>query len=323
MEEQLHGNDAKPSNTFADLLDFALVMAEQKMAEESLPFTMLEELFDTQTIPACERLFEYLESRVERLTAGMEGGKGKALVLLRLCNELLRRLSKAEDTIFCGRISIFLSKSFPIHERSAVNLRGDFNVDNITIYDQILPDEPPTEDIMEIDESALKDGSEQGKAGETKDAEPRKEPPMSLNNLYTVFWQLQHDFVDPTRLFEPTNFERFKKGLAATMQKFREADEEGFRTTGGKSDNGSYKKHEGSKGPSTGDKRKRDDASSEELKGEGFNPKYLTSRELFELEVCAPSQSSWLSLIAPPRVTYADLNRLAILPSGGTSSCKP
>ena len=145
MEEQHDGSESNHPISLADLLDFALVATELEIADNGLPFTLLEELFDTQTIPAAERFFEYLESRVERLTANMEGGKGKALVLLRLCNELLRRLSKAEDTIFCGRILIFLSKSFPISERSAVNLRGDFNTDNVTIFDKLAHEEPPAQ----------------------------------------------------------------------------------------------------------------------------------------------------------------------------------
>jgi hypothetical protein len=53
--------------------------------------------------------------------------KGKALVLLRMLNDLLRRLSKMGDaTVFCGRILAFLSAVFPLGERSGVNLRGEY-----------------------------------------------------------------------------------------------------------------------------------------------------------------------------------------------------
>ena len=258
-----------------------------------MPFTLLEELFDTQIIPTCERLFNYLESRVERLTAGMESGKGKALVLLRLCNELLRRLSKAEDTIFCGRILIFLSKSFPIAERSAVNLRGDFNTNNVTIFD-VIPENDG--DSMDIDVNAPAENEvmtrEGGKAVSFDAQKGQPEPQMSTNKLYTVFWSMQHDFADPTRLFVPVNFERFKKSLEATMAKFRVADDESFKTTGGASIGGGGapgKKPDGKTIATTvaGTKRKRED-DEDEVKGGGFNPKYLTSRELFELEVSLP-----------------------------------
>ena len=55
----------------------------------------------------------------------------------------------------------------------------------------------------------------QKKEGEPETEIKKQEPPITLNNLYTIFWQLQHDFADPTRLFQEANFERFKTGLAA------------------------------------------------------------------------------------------------------------
>lgn len=66
----------------------------------------------------------------------MVPGKGKGLILLRMCNELLRRLSKETSTVFCGRILMFLANSFPLGERSGVNLRGDFNTDMIHYDDE-------------------------------------------------------------------------------------------------------------------------------------------------------------------------------------------
>ena len=53
--------------------------------------------------------------------------KGKALILLRMLNDLLRRLSKmGSSTMFCGQILTFLSGVFPLGERSGVNLRGEY-----------------------------------------------------------------------------------------------------------------------------------------------------------------------------------------------------
>jgi hypothetical protein len=53
--------------------------------------------------------------------------KGKALILLRMLNDLLRRLSKmGSSTMFCGQILTFLSGIFPLGERSGVNLRGEY-----------------------------------------------------------------------------------------------------------------------------------------------------------------------------------------------------
>lgn len=71
----------------------------------------------------------------------MEPNKGKGLVLLRFCNELLRKLSKVKNTVFCGRILMLLTNVFPLSERSGVNLKGDFNVENGTFFDESVGNE--------------------------------------------------------------------------------------------------------------------------------------------------------------------------------------
>ena len=227
----------------------------------------------------------------------MDGTKGKGLVLLRLCNELLRRLSKAEDTIFCGRILIFLSKSFILGERSGVNLRGEFNIENTTSYDQ-LPS-IPNDDRMDIDQGDvgvqgdLGDAEDEGKpmddslkAGKTVSFEtPTIQDPKadqgipSADSLYPVFWSLQNFFSNPTRLFVKETFESFKAGLAATMTKFKAVDEEQMRQGAATRSAEETRGVRGNNASMTGERRKREDLSSH------FNPKYLTSRELFELEV--------------------------------------
>lgn len=47
-----------------------------------------------------------------------------SLCLLKICNALLRRLSKTHNSVFCGKILVFLSFTFALSERSAVNLSG-------------------------------------------------------------------------------------------------------------------------------------------------------------------------------------------------------
>ena len=92
-------------------------------------------------------------------------GKGKALILLRTLNDLLRRLSKmGNNTIFCGRILTFLSGVFPLSERSGVNLRGEYgptweavlfprekvSQDDVVVEAQA---EAKSEEAMAVDES--------------------------------------------------------------------------------------------------------------------------------------------------------------------------
>ena len=95
--------------------------------EQTFPFIVLQDLLETQTITSCSHIFSWIEARSKRLTEGLVPQKGKALILLRTLNDLLRRLSKmGSTTIFCGRILTFLSGVFPLGERSGVNLRGEY-----------------------------------------------------------------------------------------------------------------------------------------------------------------------------------------------------
>jgi hypothetical protein len=95
--------------------------------DQQFPFTILQDLLESHTITSCSHIFSWIEARAQRLTEGLVPQKGKALVLLRTLNDLLRRLSKmGNTTIFCGRILTFLSGVFPLGERSGVNLRGEY-----------------------------------------------------------------------------------------------------------------------------------------------------------------------------------------------------
>ncbi|KAH0542175.1 hypothetical protein FGG08_003396 [Glutinoglossum americanum] len=218
------------------------------------------------------------------------------LVILRFCNELLRRLSRAEDTVFCGRVFIFLFQSFPLGDRSSVNLRGEFHVENTTTFD-----ESPQKTLEPVGEMEL---DANGK--ESQDQEPASEAPyektttsgdqtdnarkfpktvtfdtekkntksiLDTDSLYPIFWSLQHDFSEPTRLFKSENFEAFKKGLDSTIAKFKAVHEE-------LESRGTLRTSEENK---RGIKRKR--GEGEDDLATGFNPKYLTSRDLFELEI--------------------------------------
>lgn len=210
---------------------------------------MCETFFDSQTIDAAREFFRYLEGKGPRLSKDMYGTKGKGPVLLRLCNELLRRLSKTEDTIFCGRIRVLLSHCFPLGEKSGVNFHGNFHTANVTSFEKISQEKDA--DAMEVEEKA-------DKAGEAKAL-------LTLDELYPIFWSLQADFANPTRLFESEGFKTFKTGLEATLAKFKAVND-------GKEDEDDNSRRS--------DKRRRDNDS-----GDHFNPKYLTSRELFDLEI--------------------------------------
>lgn len=193
-----------------------------------------------------------------------------------MCNELLRRLSRAEDPVFCGRVYIFMFQSFPLGDKSSVNLRGNFHVENVTTFEEFLAGPDASEDVMQVDNDAstpiIKTTNESDDPT-TRLASSRrgKEDPsktLDIDTLYPVFWSLQHSFSNPPRLFEENNFKDFRSSLEATLAKFKEVPKV--------IQSGDIERKKGPK-PASGD--------SYDAFANTFNPKYLTSRDLFKLEV--------------------------------------
>ena len=292
-----------------NLLDIISILSDDDQCDTALLFWLVEELLDSQTIAGCRKIFDYLESRRERITAKNFGSKN--LVILRSCNELLRRLSRAEDTAFCGRVFIFMFQSFPLGDRSSVNLRGEYHTENVTSYD-VLPaketeagamdvdtefaDNKPNNDAAAISEKPSEDTS--GTKGVTFS---KPETPMTVGELYPLFWSLQDSFNQPKRLFEAAKFASFKAGLDATMIMFKSVQNDvGSRPVKHVDDS------------RRGTKRKR--SQGEDDLANAFNPKYLTSRDLFELEV-------W-SLCCIKSLLLNRHARSVIFPSVGTYSSK-
>ena len=222
--------------------------------------------------------------------------KQKSLIILRSCNELLRRLSRAEDTVFCGRVFIFLFQSFPLGDKSSVNLRGEFHTENVTSYDEISKPNGTNDDedtkmaedsedptpAAETPEGTNKE--EDGAASEKSGSRVPKvvvsggdknnsEEPMDLDALYPIFWNLQSFFSAPTKTFDAERFASFKNGLEATLKAFKNIKADIENKAPSRSSDDAHKSH----------KRKR--PSDEAEIGTSFNPKYLTSRDLFDLEV--------------------------------------
>ncbi|OQV02449.1 hypothetical protein CLAIMM_07647 [Cladophialophora immunda] len=269
------------------LLDIINILSDNELCEPGLGFWLIEELLDSQTIDGCRKIFDYLESRRERMTA--KHFKQKNLVILRCCNELLRRLSRAEDTVFCGRVFIFLFQSFPLGDKSSVNLRGEFHAENVTIFD---PTPVKSEDAikpMELDTDtpqATSGGHTPASSSQVQDhekaarstpvpktsrSEPKEQPP-DLDALYPKFWSLQSLFSSPTKLFDPANMTAFKDGIAETLSCFKSVS-----NSSGSSTNPTDVKR--------GLKRKRNDVDMTSGLTSTFNPKYLTNRDLFDLEI--------------------------------------
>lgn len=136
------------------------------------------------------------------------------------------------------------------------------------VIDSLMVDKTDaTNQVTFLDKAIKSDESEI-----LKENEPEIE--QEMNTLYPIFWALQESFSTPTRLFNSQNFRVFKEGLGSTLRKFQMVHQE-LQARGPSKQMDENKRVL---------KRKR--SSADDQISNSFNPRYLTSRDLFDLEVC-------------------------------------
>lgn len=215
--------DANDRRKITDRLDVILSLESNGMMDQNIPLQIHEDILERLSVAACSQHFDYIESRVQSLTKGLVPSKGKGLTLLRLCNELVRRLSKPNrvHAIFAGRVLTFLGSVLPLGERSGVNFRGDFNTENKTKLDEIFDSNvvsPHREDVEEADRTddlagdsllsvtderieGSKSVDKKTKAQRTKEADDKFLVISREKRFYRSFWTAQQWFSNPSILF--------------------------------------------------------------------------------------------------------------------------
>ncbi|KAF8941544.1 THO complex subunit 1 transcription elongation factor-domain-containing protein [Dissophora ornata] len=308
IQDELGTDFGGLKDTMFRCLDLLLRCAELDLVESTTPLNYIEEVLDFQTVEFSMHLHDYLESRVKRLTANMNPAKGKGLTFLRLCNELLRRLSKTKNTKSCGRISMLLSSIFPITERSGVNLKGDFNTDNITLIESddmtvvpdLTPPHPRKEDETRVPSAESMDVDEDSNAA-PKDEKKAGDSIKTELNFYAEFWGLQAFFCNPATLINsPKNIAKFQQGIEHTLDRFA-AVEEGNQKDLGQgaalpespaSTSESATNHTTEQlarvDSSTNTKRKHSHIADMVPEPTTYFPKFLTSPKLLQLEIADP-----------------------------------
>lgn len=171
------------------LISLVIKAAIQGHCSPNLVFILLSDVFDCITLEQCDPLFSFVEERVSTWTMPLFFSAGKNL-LLRMSNDLLRRLSTSQNTVFCGRIQLFLARLFPLSEKSGLNLMSQFNYENITTFTTADQKEKITGNEMEVDDR---------EAGELASSTV----PVDFN-LYRKFWALQDYFRNPTQCYNNT-----------------------------------------------------------------------------------------------------------------------
>lgn len=172
-------------------ISFCVECCRKQLVTPTMPVVLLGDVFDAFTLDKCEKMFSYVENGVSTWKEDLFFVACKNN-LLRMCNDLLRRLSRSQNTIFCGRILLFLAKFFPFSERSGLNIVSEFNLDNITELggdnSSNVKDNTTDEDVAELSLG------------------------HKLNidyNLYCKFWSLQDFFRNPNLCYNKVQWKTF------------------------------------------------------------------------------------------------------------------
>ncbi|GFN93278.1 tho complex subunit 1 [Plakobranchus ocellatus] len=200
---------ASEAECLKSLITFAVQAVKQDMCSPSTPFLMMADIFDMLTIERCEDIFDLVEDKVTiwKSETFYESGKN---YLLRMCNDLIRRLSKSQNTVFCGRIQLFLSRLFPLSEKSALNLASQFNLENVTVFSK------------REDSEKKEDGPSSGMEVDSVSDQPSSIP--IDYHLYSKFWALQDFFRRPTQCYDKSawdTFAQYAKDVLAIFSSYK------------------------------------------------------------------------------------------------------
>jgi len=240
------------------IISVSIAVAKEGHCSPSIPFILLGDILDTFTLDECDVVFSFIEDGVSEWKSPVFYTAGKNY-LLRMCNDLLRRLSQSRNTVFCGRIQLFLARLFPLSEKSALNLVSQFNLENVTVFNKdksntTLSNQNETDDK---DESAKGKDEAESMEVDTPNVDTKKSTSIVDHKLYVNIWSLQDVFRYPVQCYSDS------------WGKFVENAEEVFKVLS------SYKLEE------TGGGGKR----SVQTQKKSYFSKFLTSEKLTDLQL--------------------------------------
>ncbi|XP_028282624.1 THO complex subunit 1 isoform X2 [Parambassis ranga] len=199
---------------YLSLIYLSIQAVTEGICSATTPFQLLGDILDCLPLDLCDRIFSFVEENVSTWKSNSFYTAGKNY-LLRMCNDLLRRLSKSQNTVFCGRIQLFLARLFPLSEKSGLNLQSQFNLDNVTVFNKNEQESTLGQKHTEEKE----DGMEEGEMGEEEAPAPCSIP--IDYNLYRKFWTLQDYFRNPLQCFDKFFWMTFLKFSDETLAVFK------------------------------------------------------------------------------------------------------
>ncbi|XP_041659607.1 THO complex subunit 1 [Cheilinus undulatus] len=201
---------------YLSLIYLSIDAVTEGICSATTPFVLLGDVLDCLPLDQCDKIFTFVEENVSTWKSNSFYTAGKNY-LLRMCNDLLRRLSKSQNTVFCGRIQLFLARLFPLSEKSGLNLQSQFNLDNITVFNKNEQESTLGQKHTEEKEDGME--VEEGEMGED-DAPAPCTIPIDYN-LYRKFWTLQDYFRNPVQCYDKFSWMTFLKYSDETLAVFK------------------------------------------------------------------------------------------------------
>uniref|UniRef100_A0A3B4Y9T5 THO complex 1 n=1 Tax=Seriola lalandi dorsalis TaxID=1841481 RepID=A0A3B4Y9T5_SERLL len=201
---------------YLSLIYLSIDAVTEGICSATTPFLLLGDVLDCLPLDQCDKIFSFVEENVSTWKSNSFYTAGKNY-LLRMCNDLLRRLSKSQNTVFCGRIQLFLARLFPLSEKSGLNLQSQFNLDNITVFNKNEQESTLGQKHTEEKEEGME--VEEGEMGEDDTPAPCSIP--IDYNLYRKFWTLQDYFRNPVQCYDKFSWMTFLKFSDETLAVFK------------------------------------------------------------------------------------------------------
>ncbi|XP_072543242.1 THO complex subunit 1 [Salminus brasiliensis] len=214
LEEQIvkHGS----VDEHLSLIYVSISAVTEGICSATTPFLLLGDVLDCLPLDQCDKIFSFVEENVSTWKSNSFYSAGKNY-LLRMCNDLLRRLSKSQNTVFCGRIQLFLARLFPLSEKSGLNLQSQFNLDNVTVFNKNEQESTLGQQSSEVKEDGME--VEEGEMGDEDTPAPCSIP--IDYNLYRKFWTLQDYFRNPVQCYDKFSWMTFVKYSDETLAVFK------------------------------------------------------------------------------------------------------
>ncbi|KAG3294112.1 THO complex subunit 1 isoform X1 [Marmota monax] len=214
LEEEII-NHSSCENVLA-IISLAIGGVTEGICTASTPFVLLGDVLDCLPLDQCDTIFTFVEKNVATWKSSTFYSAGKNY-LLRMCNDLLRRLSKSQNTVFCGRIQLFLARLFPLSEKSGLNLQSQFNLENVTVFNTNEQESTLGQKHTEDREEGM--DVEEGEMGDDE-APTTCSIPIDYN-LYRKFWSLQDYFRNPVQCYEKISWKTFLKYSEEVLAVFK------------------------------------------------------------------------------------------------------